>query len=214
MSTLPKLAGRLAIGLLLVLLAAGTVLAAAAVRPSPAAFPPAEETSAPSAEAPTAEATTDPTAAPATEAPTQEPVDATTPPTAAPTAAPAREPEPADEDADGPPSAANLARVVEKLAAKGITTTTDQLAALAAKVGLGGAVRVLVFADASGKTPAQILAAFDSGKGWGVIAKELGLHPGIGSIMGNGNGLDKAAKAAEKAAKARERAERKAAQGD
>lgn len=218
MSTLPKLAGRLAVGILLVLLAAGTVLAAAAARPSPAAFPPAEETAAPSAEAPTAEATTDPTAEPATEAPTQPPVDATMPPAAPPTAEPARVPEPAeevdDDDADDAPSPANLARIVEKLAAKGITTTADDLAALAAKVGLGGAVRVLVFADASGKTPAEILAAFDSGKGWGVIAKELGLHPGIGSIMGNGKGLDKAAKAAEKAAKRAERAERKAAAGD
>ncbi|MBW3612354.1 MAG: hypothetical protein KY392_00675, partial [Chloroflexi bacterium] len=26
------------------------------------------------------------------------------------------------------------------------------------------------------------------GKGWGEIAKELGVHPGIGSVMGNGGG--------------------------
>lgn len=222
MSILPMLAGRLVVGLLLVLLAAGTVLAAAAARPSPIAPAPAEETSSPLSE-PTA--TTAPTVAPATEAPT--PVDPTTSPptaaptpvpTAAPTPVPARMPEPADEDADedadGPPSPANLARVVAKLDARGITTTTGELAALAAKVGLGGAVRVLVFADASGRTPARILATFESGKGWGVIARELGLHPGIGWIMGNGRGPDRAAKAEAKAERARERAERRAAQGD
>jgi hypothetical protein len=27
-----------------------------------------------------------------------------------------------------------------------------------------------------------------SGMGWGQIAKELGVHPGIGSIMGQGGG--------------------------
>ena len=27
-----------------------------------------------------------------------------------------------------------------------------------------------------------------SGMGWGRIARELGVHPGIGSIMGNGHG--------------------------
>jgi hypothetical protein len=220
-TSVPKLAGRLAVALLLVLFAAGTVLAAAATRPSPPAFPPAEESSSPAAE-PTAGPTVEPaepTAEPSAP-PTAEP---TAPPTAEPTAAPARAPEtaapkpaddPDEDDVDGTPSAANLARVVEKLAAHGITTTADQLAALAAKVGLGGAVRVLVFADASGQTPAEILATFDSGKGWGVIAKELGLHPGIGSIMGNGKGHDRAAKAAEKAARAAERAERKAAGGD
>ncbi len=215
-TSVPKLASRLAVALLLVLLAAGTVLAAAAARPAPAALQPAEETSSPATE-PSVEPSVDATAEPTSQAPEASPADPT------PTAAPARDPEPAGpkpkpaDDADddaGPPSAENLARVVERLAAHDITTTADQLAALAAKVGLGGAVRVLVFADASGRTPAEILAAFESGKGWGVIAKELGLHPGIGSIMGNGKGLDKAAKAAEKAAKARERAERKAAGGD
>jgi hypothetical protein len=28
----------------------------------------------------------------------------------------------------------------------------------------------------------------ESGMGWGEIAKDLGVHPGIGSIMGNGGG--------------------------
>jgi hypothetical protein len=77
-------------------------------------------------------------------------------------------------------------------------------------VGVGGAVRVVLFAEVAGTTPDEILAMFESGTGWGVIAKELGAHPGLGSVMGNGKGLDKAAKAAEKAERARLRAERKA----
>jgi hypothetical protein len=60
--------------------------------------------------------------------------------------------------------------------------------ALAAKVGVGGAVRVLAFAKASGKSTAEILAMFQGGKGWGEIAHALGLHPGIGWIMSGGHG--------------------------
>ena len=32
----------------------------------------------------------------------------------------------------------------------------------------------------------------EPGMGWGRIAHELGVHPGIGSIMGNGHGKDDA----------------------
>jgi len=65
----------------------------------------------------------------------------------------------------------------------------DRLA-LAAKVGVGGAVRTLAFAKASGKTPDQIVAMFEDGKGWGEIDHELGLSigPGIGWIMRSGHG--------------------------
>lgn len=89
---------------------------------------------------------------------------------------------------EGPPSADELARIVDKLKAAGITATASDVSDLAAKVGVGGAVRVLAFAHASGKTPAEILAMFESGKGWGEIDHELGLSigPGIGWIMGNG----------------------------
>jgi hypothetical protein len=88
------------------------------------------------------------------------------------------------------PSAAELARVVADLKAAGITATADQLQALAAKVGLGGAVRVMVIANASGKTTDEIVAMFQSGKGWGQIIKDLGLsiNPGIGGIMSQGHG--------------------------
>ena len=60
--------------------------------------------------------------------------------------------------------------------------------AMAAKVGVGGAVRVFAFANASGKSSTDILAMFQGGKGWGEIAHALGLHPGIGSIMSGGHG--------------------------
>ena len=52
-----------------------------------------------------------------------------------------------------------------------------------------------VFADAAGKSTADITAMFDSGKGWGEIRRELGLTigPGLGWIMGHGH--DKAKKA-------------------
>jgi hypothetical protein len=97
------------------------------------------------------------------------------------------------DGSEGPPSAEELARVVDKLKAVGITATASDLADLSAKVGLGGAVRVYAFAHASGKTPAEILAMFQGGKGWGEIKHELNLSigPGIGWIMGNGGGTDK-----------------------
>jgi hypothetical protein len=60
-------------------------------------------------------------------------------------------------------------------------------------------VRVYAFAHASGKTPAEILAMFQGGMGWGEIDHQLNLSigPGIGWIMGNGGGNDKAKDAPE-----------------
>jgi hypothetical protein len=79
---------------------------------------------------------------------------------------------------------------VGRLTDAGIPATAAQVQDLAGKVGAGGAVRVLAFAQASGKTPAQIVAMFQSGKGWGQIDHELNLSigPGIGWIMGHGHG--------------------------
>jgi hypothetical protein len=96
----------------------------------------------------------------------------------------------APETGDGPPSADEIARIVGRLPDAGIPATAAQVGDLAGKVGVGGAVRVLAFAQASGKTPAQILALFEAGKGWGQIDHELNLSigPGIGWIMGNGHG--------------------------
>jgi len=105
---------------------------------------------------------------------------------------PAEAPEAAEapETEDGPPSADEIARIVGRLHDAGIPATAAQVGDLAGKVGVGGAVRVLAFAQASGKTPAQILALFEAGKGWGQIDHELNLSigPGIGWIMGNGHG--------------------------
>jgi hypothetical protein len=88
------------------------------------------------------------------------------------------------------PSAERIERILEKLSGAGISTTSAEFSTLAAKYGVGGAVRILAFADASGKSAAQIGAMFDGGKGWGQIRKELGLSitPGIGWIMGGGHG--------------------------
>lgn len=204
-----KLAARLAVAILLVMLAAGTVFAVAASLPAtagPTLAEPAET------ESPKAEKSPKPERSPRPEK------------------APGADWAADAADADGAPSPANLARIVERLAAVGITTTADDLAALAATVGVGGAIRVLRFADASDKTTAEILALFESGKGWGVIARELELDigPGIGSVMGQGRGQDtaakaadraaraeaKAARAAERAVRAAERAQRKAGAGD
>lgn len=87
------------------------------------------------------------------------------------------------------PSAANVDRIIARLAAGGSTTTAHDFSALAAKVGIGGAVRILSFAKASGKTADEILAMFQAGKGWDQIARELELSvgPGIGWIMGKGH---------------------------
>jgi len=87
-----------------------------------------------------------------------------------------------------------LDRIVASLADQGITTDAATLRTWAAKYGVGGAVRLLTWADASGKTPAELAAMFDSGMGWGAIAHKLmdadsslNLSPGIGKIMSNGH---------------------------
>lgn len=103
--------------------------------------------------------------------------------------------EQADEADDAAPSDRLLARLVDRLAAAGVETDAATIAALAADYGVGGAVRVLWFADAAGKAPSDITALLDAGQGWGEIAAALNeadpsldLRPGIGSIMGNGGG--------------------------
>lgn len=93
-----------------------------------------------------------------------------------------------EDDSDGPPSADALARLVDRLADAGIATDADTIAALAADYGVGGAIRLLAWADASELSTGDLAARFDGGQGWGEIARELDLHPGIGSIMGKGGG--------------------------
>jgi hypothetical protein len=108
------------------------------------------------------------------------------------------------EDQGAPPTADELARVVDRLADAGVDTDADTVAALAADHGLGGAVQLLAWSDASGLSVDE-LAAMRGGSedaapmGWGRIARELNadnpdlnLRPGIGKIMGGGHGRDEA----------------------
>jgi hypothetical protein len=96
----------------------------------------------------------------------------------------------ASESAEASPTAAQLARVLDDLTIAGVPATADELQKLADEVGLGNAVRIFAFANASGKTTDEILAMFQGGEGWGQIAKDLGLTigPGIGGIMNGGHG--------------------------
>jgi len=201
-SPVQKLAGRLVVAFLFVMLAAGSVFAGAAALPAsqPRTMAEPAETATPEAkESPDVDQDKD----------AAEDADESPEPAEAPEAKEAPDTD-KTESPDATPSPENLARIVLRLADAGITASADDLAALAAKVGVGGAVRVLRFAKASDKTPAEILALFESGKGWGVIARELKLDigPGNGSVMGKGHGQDKAAKAADRAARAQAKAAR------
>lgn len=108
------------------------------------------------------------------------------------------------EDQGAPPTADEVARVVDRLADAGVDTDDDTVAALAADHGLGGAVRLLAWSDASGLSVDEIATMREGSEdtapmGWGRIARELNaanpeldLHPGIGKIMGGGHGRDDA----------------------
>jgi hypothetical protein len=99
-----------------------------------------------------------------------------------------------DEPEEGAPDASGVAHAADRLSAHGLSVDEAQLAALAGRYGLGGAVRLVAWADETGMTVDEIAAMRDgdgtdgSAMGWGQIAHELGVHPGIGSIMGNGGG--------------------------
>ena len=93
----------------------------------------------------------------------------------------------ASEGPEAPPTAAELADAVDRLKAHDIATDTGQLGALAGKYGLGGAIRLMAWSKSTGKTVAELSAMRDAGKGWGEIGHDLGVSPGIGWIMGNGN---------------------------
>ena len=100
-----------------------------------------------------------------------------------------------DTDAGEQLSDAHAADLVGLLKDAGITATAAELKTLAAKYGVGGAIRLEAWAKASGKTLAQLTALRDGGMGWGAIAHQLeqadsSLHlsPGIGWIMGHGHG--------------------------
>ena len=94
----------------------------------------------------------------------------------------------ASHQPEAPPSAEDLAHALDRLSASKIDATSDQIEALSADYGLGGAIRLLAWADAKGMSVNDLRALRDGGVGWGQIARDLGVSPGIGSIMGNGGG--------------------------
>ncbi|MDQ2688677.1 MAG: hypothetical protein M3Y29_00195 [Chloroflexota bacterium] len=90
---------------------------------------------------------------------------------------------------DEAPSAEKVAQVAERLG-----VTAELLSGLAAEHGFGGAVRLVAWSSETGRS-IEDLEAMRAGDGteegavgWGKMAKDLGVHPGIGSIMGNGGG--------------------------
>lgn len=101
-----------------------------------------------------------------------------------------------DGEEDAPPTAEDIAHAAARLKAHDLGVQDALLTELAAEYGLGGAVRIVAWSadNDEGADMAAIRAMRDgdgtegSGMGWGQIAKELGVHPGIGSIMGNGGG--------------------------
>ena len=101
------------------------------------------------------------------------------------------------EAPEAPLTDAEAAHFVDRLHVAGITTTPAAFRALAAKYGAGGAVRLMAWAKATGKSTADIAKMRDGGMGWGQIAHALNQSPGIGSIMGGGDGAAHAADKAE-----------------
>lgn len=97
-----------------------------------------------------------------------------------------------DEHEEGT-EADGAAHARERLDEAGIPVD-DGFEAAAATYGVGGAVRLYAWAEATGRSVSELAALRDSGgpdggpMGWGRLARELGVHPGIGSIMGRGNG--------------------------
>ena len=102
---------------------------------------------------------------------------------------------PKESESPGAPlTDADATTFVDRLHAAGIATSVAAFRALAAKYGAGGAVRLMAWAKATGKTTADIAKMRDGGMGWGQIAHALHQSPGIGGIMGGGsaaNGADK-----------------------
>jgi hypothetical protein len=174
---------------ILAALVAAVAIAGTALAVDPSGSPSASPATSASAAAPSPAESSTPSVEPSRSAPSSPLVAPSQPVPSSATKPQAVAPENEDGD-DAPPSAEKIADVVGRLKAAGVPATSAQLQDLSGKVGLGGAVRVLAFADASGKTPAQILAMFTGGMGWGRISHELNLSigPGIGWIMGNGHG--------------------------
>ena len=108
----------------------------------------------------------------------------------------ANEPAGVAQDEDTPPTAEELTHAADRLRANDVIVDDAVLSDLATRYGVGGAVRVMAWAaDPDDEATIESITALRDGDGtegssmgWGRIAKELGFHPGIGSIMGNGGG--------------------------
>ena len=92
-----------------------------------------------------------------------------------------------EEEADGP------AVAIDRLSDAGIEVDAAVFEDLATRYGQGGAVRLYAWAEATDYSVEEIAAMRDGDGepvGWGRLARDLGVHPGIGSIMGRGNAPD------------------------
>ena len=97
-----------------------------------------------------------------------------------------------EEQADAPASAEKLARVADRL---GVDEAV--VADLASRYGMGGAVRLVAWSNELAMDVEDIAVMRDgtdteAAMGWGQIAHKLGVHPGVGSIMGGGQGRENA----------------------
>lgn len=113
------------------------------------------------------------------------------------TRAPANPGEPAQvtqDQEDDTPTAEEIAHAADRLRANEIAVDDPLFAELVTAYGVGGAVRIMAWSDGDADRIAAIREMRDgdgtegSGMGWGRIARELGVDPGIGAIMGNGGG--------------------------
>ena len=97
-----------------------------------------------------------------------------------------------EEDEASDPEA--ITHAIDRLAQNEIAVDEAVFNDLVARYGVGGAVRVAAWADETGMTVDEIAAMRDgeggTTVGWGRLAKELGVRPGIGAIMGNGRAGD------------------------
>jgi len=106
----------------------------------------------------------------------------------------------AQDEESGTPSQQVLDKIVTRFGALDppIVTTAETVAGLAETYGVGGAVRLVAWADAMEMAPAALAALYDDfGMGWGAFAKQLNdddlegdldLRPGNGWVMGGGHG--------------------------
>jgi hypothetical protein len=185
-----RMSSRAVVVIAAVILTTGTVIAA---DPSPEPLSTASPRGELASPQPSPNSSVEPSQAPSPEpAASPEPTASVEPSTApAPSVEPEASelPEPAEPEG-APPTDAEAADFVDRLKTAGISATPAAFKELAAKVGVGGAIRAFAFAQASGRTPAQIVALREGGMGWGRMVRELNLDikPGIGWIMSGGRG--------------------------